>query len=257
MEIGADGIGELRHMPHRRQDPPKKARAGKGSGRPSALAVANTTRKPTGAVAREDGGVRVVRAAKKAPPGGEKSVFIGSRIREMRKAQSLTLQQLADRSDLSPAHLSQLERNHARPSITALASIAQGLKVNLHWFFASESSVLEDHEINYVVRKHERRRLVYRDDVIDELLSPNLARRIEFLYCVMPPKTGTGDDAYSHDGEEAGFILSGTFELWVGERHFLLTEGDSFAYSSDELHRYYNPGPGTTIVLWVITPPNY
>ena len=205
----------------------------------------------------DDGGVHVLRGAGKKPASSSRSIFIGSRIREMRKAQSLTLQQLAERSGLSPAHLSQLERDQASPSITALYSIAEGLKVNLHWFFASESQVLEDNEINYIVRKNERRRLVYRDDVVDELLSPNLARKIELLHCVMPPKTGTGDDAYSHNGEEAGLILSGTFELWVGERYFLLNEGDSFAYSSEEPHRYYNPGPGTTIVLWVITPPNY
>jgi transcriptional regulator with XRE-family HTH domain len=204
-----------------------------------------------------DGGVHVFRSTEKQPASSARSVFIGSRIREMRKAQSLTLQQLADRSGLSPAHLSQLERNRASPSITALYSIAEGLKVNLHWFFANESSVLEDNEINYIVRKNERRRLIYQGDVIDELLSPNLARKIEFLHCIMPPRTGTGEDAYSHDGEEAGYILSGTFELWVGERYFLLNEGDSFAYSSDEPHRYFNPGPATTVVLWVITPPNY
>ena len=226
------------------------------SGRPSDKPGKGRAR-PAAPLMADDGGVRVLRAAKKTPAGSAKSVFIGSRIREMRKAQSLTLQQLADRSGLSTGHLSQLERDQASPSITALASIAQGLKVNLHWFFASESSVLEDNEINYIVRKNERRRLVYQDDIIDELLSPNLARKIEFLHCVMPPKTGTGDDAYSHNGEEAGYILAGTFELWVGERYFLLNEGDSFAYSSNEPHRYFNPGPGTTTVLWVITPPNY
>lgn len=244
-------------MPHRRKNPPDNASVKKPL-RPSSAAVAkSSTTKSTAPAARGDGGVRVLRAAKKGKVGIDKSVFIGQRIREMRKAQSLTLQQLADRSGLSTAHLSQLERDQANPSITALASIAQGLKVNLHWFFASESSVREDSEINYIVRKSERRRLVYEDDIIDELLSPNLARKIEFLHCVMPPETGTGDDAYSHNGEEAGFILSGTFELWVGKWHFLLNEGDSFAYSSDEPHRYFNPGPGTTIVLWVITPPNY
>jgi transcriptional regulator with XRE-family HTH domain len=244
-------------MPHRRKSLPNKLGTKKQLGQPPALQMRVAAEKVAGSAMQGDGGVRVFRATKKAPTRGEKSVFIGSRIREMRKAQSMTLQQLADQSGLSPAHLSQVERNQARPSITALASIAQGLKVNLHWFFASEASVLEDNEINYVVRKNERRRLVYQDDIIDELLSPNLARKIEFLYCVMPPQTGTDDDAYSHNGEEAGFILSGTFELWVGERHFLLNEGDSFAYASNEPHRYLNPGSETTIVLWVITPPNY
>jgi transcriptional regulator with XRE-family HTH domain len=187
----------------------------------------------------------------------ERSVFIGARIREIRKAQSLTLQKLAARSGLSPAHLSQLERGLAQPSITALSSIAQSLSVNVHWFFERQSSVLEDHEISYIVRRHDRRRLVYKDDIVDELLSPNLARKIEFLYCRIPAHTGTDGSAYSHQGEEAGFVLSGHLELWVGDRHFVLVPGDSFAYSSEEPHRYHNPGPGMTVVLWVITPPTY
>jgi uncharacterized cupin superfamily protein len=99
----------------------------------------------------------------------------------------------------------------------------------------------EDSEINYVARKHERRRLVYHGDIIDELLGPNLARKIEFLPCIMPPGTGTDDDAYSHDGEEAGYVLEGKSELRVGARHFLLNEGDSFACSSNEPHRYEIP----------------
>ena len=55
----------------------------------------------------------------------------------------------------------------------------------------------------------------------------------------------------------AGYILSGIFELWVGDRHFQLREGDSFSYSSQEPHRYGNPGDSDTLVLWVITPPTF
>src|ERR1700722_8893963 len=98
-------------MPHRRQDPPRRPAAKKGSSR--LLAAAGKEARPGAAapLKAHDGGVHVFRSTKKQPAGSARSVFIGSRIREMRKAQSLTLQQLADRSGLSPAHLSQLERN--------------------------------------------------------------------------------------------------------------------------------------------------
>ncbi|MEV1708240.1 cupin domain-containing protein, partial [Pseudomonas aeruginosa] len=41
------------------------------------------------------------------------------------------------------------------------------------------------------------------------------------------------------------------------DRHFQLREGDSFSYSSQEPHRYGNPGDSDTLVLWVITPPTF
>ncbi|MNY72553.1 Cupin domain protein [compost metagenome] len=52
-------------------------------------------------------------------------------------------------------------------------------------------------------------------------------------------------------------MLSGEFELWVGERHFRLQEGDSFSFSSQEPHRYGNPGEKDALILWVITPPTF
>jgi quercetin dioxygenase-like cupin family protein len=52
-------------------------------------------------------------------------------------------------------------------------------------------------------------------------------------------------------------LLSGSFELWVGERHFLLGEGDSFSFSSQEPHRYGNPGDVDAVVIWVVTPPTF
>ncbi|BBU44885.1 hypothetical protein PPTS312_28000 [Pseudomonas putida] len=71
-----------------------------------------------------------------------------------------------------------------------------------------------------------------------------------------PPGTYS-QQSYSHEGEEAGYLLSGSFELWVGERHFQLGEGDSFSFSSQEPHRYGNPGEVDAVVIWVITPPTF
>lgn len=52
-------------------------------------------------------------------------------------------------------------------------------------------------------------------------------------------------------------MLSGQFELWVGDRHFVLDAGDSFSFASSEPHRYGNPGKVETRVIWVITPPTF
>ncbi|MDY7700431.1 cupin domain-containing protein, partial [Pseudomonas aeruginosa] len=86
--------------------------------------------------------------------------------------------------------------------------------------------------------------------------TPQPSRQLEILHSRFPPGTYS-QQSYSHEGEEAGYILSGIFELWVGDRHFQLREGDSFSYSSQEPHRYGNPGDSDTLVLWVITPPTF
>lgn len=182
-------------------------------------------------------------------------LFLGTRIRGLRKARGLTLTELAQLSELTAGYLSQLERNLAYPSIPALFNIARSLGVTIQWFFASEAAPAPEDE-GYVVRKNNRQSIRYEDGIVDQLLTPLPNHQLEMLHSCFPPGTYS-QQSYSHEGEEAGYVLSGTFELWVGERHFLLTEGDSFSFASSEPHRYGNPGKVDTVVIWVITPPTF
>ncbi|WP_375740440.1 helix-turn-helix domain-containing protein [Pseudomonas boanensis] len=183
------------------------------------------------------------------------SQFLGTRIRALRKRRGMTLSELAEQSNLTAGYISQLERNLAYPSIPALFNIARSLGVTIQWFFASEANTTEADK-GYVVRRNSRMSLHYEDGIIDELLSPQPSRQLEILHSRFPPGAYS-EESYSHEGEEAGYILSGEFELWVGDKHFLLQEGDSFSFSSQESHRYGNPGERDTLVLWVITPPTF
>lgn len=182
-------------------------------------------------------------------------LFLGTRIRGLRKARGMTLTALAQLSELTAGYLSQLERNLAYPSIPALFNIARSLGVTIQWFFASETIPAEADE-GYVVREGNRQSIHYEDGIVDQLLTPLPNHQLEMLQSSFPPGAYS-QQSYSHEGEEAGYVLSGRFELWVGERHFLLDEGDSFSFASSEPHRYGNPGKVQTVVIWVITPPTF
>ena len=68
---------------------------------------------------------------------------------------------------------------------------------------------------------------------------------------------GADSGDYSHEGVEAGLVISGTLDLWVAGQHFRLNAGDSFSFKSTEVHRCANPGDEPTKVVWIITPPQY
>ncbi|OOV94651.1 Cro/Cl family transcriptional regulator [Pseudomonas sp. MF4836] len=191
------------------------------------------------------------------PPDGNAAgpQFLGTRIRGLRKRRGMTLTELAQNSELTAGYISQLERNLAYPSIPALFNIARSLGVTIQWFFASETNTAPEDQ-GYVVRRQNRMSVHYENGIVDQLLTPQPTRQLEFLHSRFPPGTYS-QLSYSHEGEEAGYLLAGSFELWVGERHFQLNEGDSFSFSSQEPHRYGNPGEVDALVLWVITPPTF
>jgi transcriptional regulator with XRE-family HTH domain len=181
--------------------------------------------------------------------------LIGGEIRGLRKARGLTLTDLADASGLSIGYLSLLERDRATPSIKALHAVSRALGVTISWFF--EANEVPEEERDLVVRRARRRRLDYSAGLVDELLSPNLSGALELLSCRFPPGASSGEEPYTHAGEEAGVVIRGRLELWVNGRSVLLEAGDSFGFQSTLSHRYRNPGLDKTEVIWAITPPSY
>ena len=181
--------------------------------------------------------------------------LLGSEIRGLRKARAITLTELAAASGLSIGYLSLLERDRATPSIKALHAVSRALGVTISWFF--EANDVPEEERDLVVRRARRRRLDYSAGVVDELLSPNLTGALELLSCRFPPGASSGEEPYTHSGEEAGVVLRGRLELWVDGRMVTLEAGDSFGFQSALPHRYRNPGPDEAEVIWAITPPSY
>jgi transcriptional regulator with XRE-family HTH domain len=181
---------------------------------------------------------------------------IGPEIRDLRRAREMTLPELSRLSGCSTGFLSQVERGGSSPSVEALRRIASALGVNIGWFFRNEEA--EDPvERDIVVRAGKRRSLGSKSGLSDELLSPNLRGALELLLCRFPPGATSGEEAYTHRGEEAGIVVEGQLELTVENRTFTLNTGDSFSFASTLPHRYRNPGAVEAVVIWAMTPPSY
>lgn len=181
--------------------------------------------------------------------------ILGERIRALRKRRKMTLSQLAQDCDLSAGYISQIERDLAYPSIPALVKLARSLGVTVQWFFAG-TSVVPQEERGYVVRSGNRLKIQYEHGIIDELVTPKMSLRVEMIFTRLPPGTESAE-SYSHEGDGVGFVVSGELDMWVGERHFHLYEGDSCSYSAGEPHRYKNSGEREAIVIWAISPPSF
>ena len=180
---------------------------------------------------------------------------IGDEIRGLRKAQGLTLKQVASGAGISVGYLSEIERNLSRLPIGVLKSICDVFGVHMNWFFRAGKVGPAD-ERDIVVRAANRPRLSFTGlGITEELLSPTLNGPLEMLISTIAP--GADSENYSHNGAEAGLVLSGTLDLWIDDAFVRLEPGDSFAFASTHQHRCANRGDTPTRVLWVITPPHY
>lgn len=186
---------------------------------------------------------------------------LGNDIRQLRKVRGITLQQLARATGKSVGFLSQVERNLTKPSVAALQDISEALSVHIGWFFPEDSAGSPE-EREYIVRRQNRRRLTYSElsgteylGLHDSLLSANLKGDLALGISRYEPGASTGDDSYGHEGEEAGLVLSGTLELSIDGRQFVLDAGDSFSFKSNLPHRYANPSSTEdTVVVWANSP---
>lgn len=68
-------------------------------------------------------------------------------------------------------------------------------------------------------------------------------------------RRGTKSPVYRHPGEEFGFVLKGTLDLWVGDKDVRLRKGAAIRFSALTA-QHSSEKRGRAELLWVITPPS-
>jgi transcriptional regulator with XRE-family HTH domain len=187
---------------------------------------------------------------------------LGQAIRTLRLERKLTLQAVASAANLSQSLISQVERGLASPSISALRRIAGALDVPIAALFLGDGEPSDDESDRWgrrlVVRRHERKGLhVPRSKVVYELLTPDLSRKIEFIWIEYEPGSVTHPEPMSHPGEENAVCLEGSVVVIVDGQEFVLNEGDSISFDSGRAHQVENRSTERAVLVSAITPPAF
>lgn len=175
---------------------------------------------------------------------------IGGKIKELRIMKGLTQEELADRAELSKGFISQLERDITSPSIATLIDILTCLGTDLKEFFS-------DSEDNQVVFK----KTDYFEKEDNELknkiewIIPNAQKNIMEPIMLTLSEGGSTYPDNPHEGEEFGYVLSGTVEIHIGNKVHKAKKGESFYFTSKYKH-YITSKQGAKL-LWVSSPPSF
>lgn len=175
---------------------------------------------------------------------------LGMRLRLVRSSRGLSLAEVAEKVGISVGFLSAIERSAMSASVATLRNLAKFYRLNILDFFDQTGAR------QYQVRPSERRQLQASDGVRMELLAWGNPVMEPHLFHVAPG-AGSGNEEYSHEGEEFLFVLSGVLDLIVDDTKYSLQEGDSFYFESSTPHRWANTAKKEAVVLWVNTPPTF
>lgn len=177
---------------------------------------------------------------------------IGDKIRRLRVQNSLTQEELADRSELTKGFISQLERDLTSPSITTLVDILEGLGTNLQEFFNEniEEKIVFSKEDAFETENEELKYNL-------KWVVPNAQKnKMEPILVELEPGGRTKEDI-PHEGEEFGYVISGIINIYIGSKKYKVKKGESFYFKANSNHYIANEGKTKASVIWVSTPPSF
>ncbi len=176
---------------------------------------------------------------------------LGERLRQLRLQQGLTLRELAERVGKSESFLSRVERGQLDLSLNVLKEIADQLGRPVIQLLDNGTPGTTG-----LIRQGEHRKLVVSPDLqYDILCTPN--SELSLFRIRLRPGGDSGHGHYRHQGIETGVVLQGTVRVIVGDREYILREGDSLTYSSTVPHRFENIGEIDAIGIWCVVPPTF
>lgn len=190
---------------------------------------------------------------------------IGARLRTLRTEHGFSIRALAERADISSSVISEVERGKTEPSISTLKRLAAALGTSITYFFTT-SSQANGHVIRASARKEvsfkyhsdgDQRSSIKAQGVHFEVASPDSSEVLEAIYGRYEPGASTGDEQYTHDGEEWGMVLSGRFKVTLADEVHFLDPGDSIWFHSNIPHKIENVFPGVSEYIWIDTPKSF
>ena len=172
---------------------------------------------------------------------------LGPRLRERRRALGLTLQEVADATNLSVGFISQLERDLTSPSLASLAAIAQILQTHVSEFLVmpgAGSSVTrpdnrDPHAITDGGQVYERISAAFPGHLLNAV--------------IIHEAPGYRSELSRHEGEELYYVLDGSTTIELEDERIVLHAGDSMHFESGRSHSSWNHTTETTRILVVCT----
>ena len=177
----------------------------------------------------------------------------GERLKIARQRTGISQRALAKKAGVGNATVSLIESDKINPSVSALKRILDAIGMPLSDFFAINAEATEQ-----CIFKADKLTEIGRGGISFRQIGKDLSQMsLQLLYETYQPGADTGKIMLRHEGEEAGFVISGRIELTIGSTLHILSAGDAYYFKSTEPHRFRNASSEPAIVVSACTPPTF
>ncbi|MDP2831315.1 MAG: XRE family transcriptional regulator [Candidatus Omnitrophota bacterium] len=175
---------------------------------------------------------------------------IGSRIKDLRIQQRITLKELAKKTGLTTSFLSQLERDLTSPSISSLEKISGALNTKVGYFFEKE----ERKDLVFIKKGMGKKSADKEGQIVFESLAAGLLNiKMEPFIFTLGINAELTKEVIYPEGEKFGMVLTGKIELSCGDEKFIVEEGDSiYCAFTRKIQRIVNIGENEAKLLLVV-----
>ncbi|MDD3116653.1 MAG: XRE family transcriptional regulator [Victivallaceae bacterium] len=174
---------------------------------------------------------------------------IGKKIIEYRKEHGLSIKDFAQRSELSTALISQLERGIGNPSLSVLKAISRVLGISL------PTLLVEDIDNGSLIRRKNEQEKIHNPNeknAVYYALTPGPVRsNVELLQMTLKPFSESNSGFSQHFEEEIAYIVEGEAVMVFEHEEFLLKQEDTIRILPSRKHKLRNASPNPVKVLFI------
>lgn len=180
---------------------------------------------------------------------------IGDKIRGLRIANRLSLEDVANRAELSESTISKIEDNILSPPLGYLVSLAKVFGISVGEFFGDSA------DSPFCIVRSDDRKTVSRFNSLDgtscgysyeSLGHQKKNRQMEPFLVTLNPTEIPQAEPNQHIGEEIIFVLEGKVDVRILDHTDVLNPGDSIYYDSNMPHIVSCHGNKPATILAVI-----